>query len=102
MRESFGGAFMIKLAIIFIVIYVSFMAVAINYAKAFRIKNRLIDYVEQSQFTHGDNNTLDEINDYLGSMAYHVDIDDDVCKDDNHNYDYLENGACIVKYCDDN
>ena len=35
MRESFGGAFMLKVAIVFIVIYVSFMAIAINYAKAY-------------------------------------------------------------------
>ena len=43
MRDAFGGVFMIKLALIFIIIYVSFMAVAINYAKAFRVKNQVIN-----------------------------------------------------------
>ena len=40
---------MIKLVLIFIVIYVSFMAVAINYAKAFRVKNEVINIIEQIQ-----------------------------------------------------
>ena len=54
MRESFGGAFMLKLVIVFIVVYISFMAVAINYAKAFRVKNNVINILEQHQFSIDD------------------------------------------------
>ena len=50
MRESFGGAFIIKLLLVFIVFYVSFMAIALNYAKAFRVKNRMINILEQNQY----------------------------------------------------
>ena len=50
MRESFGGAFIIKLLLVFIIVYVSFMAVAINYAKSFRVKNRVINILEQNQY----------------------------------------------------
>ena len=43
MRDAFGGTFVIKLIIIFIVLYVSFMAVAMQYAKTFRVKNLIIN-----------------------------------------------------------
>lgn len=48
MREAFGGEFMIRLFLVFIVIYVGFTAVSFNYAKAFRIKNKVISYLEEN------------------------------------------------------
>ena len=36
MRDAFGGAFSIQIFLIFILIYVSFIAVSLNYAKAFK------------------------------------------------------------------
>ena len=69
MRESFGGAFMIKLVLIFIVVYISFMAVAINYAKAFRVKNQVINMIEQWQY-NGEDTVRDEIEAYLRSANY--------------------------------
>lgn len=47
MRDAFGGAFMLQLMLIFLVIYVSLLAVGYNYAKAFRTKNFIIDYIER-------------------------------------------------------
>ena len=47
MRDAFGGAFSIKLMLIFLILYVSFICVAINYARAFRVKNRIINIIEQ-------------------------------------------------------
>ncbi len=49
MRDAFGGVFMIRLFLVFIVIYVAFAAVSLNYAKAFRIKNKIIDLVEKNE-----------------------------------------------------
>ena len=48
MRDAYGGIFMVRLFLVFIVIYVAFTAVSLNYAKAFRLKNKLIDYVEEN------------------------------------------------------
>ena len=42
MRDAFGGAFLIKVMLIFLGIYVAFMAVALNYAKAFKVKKNSI------------------------------------------------------------
>ena len=48
MRDAFGGAFSIKLMLIFLILYVSFICVAINYARAFRVKNEIIKFIENS------------------------------------------------------
>ena len=64
---------MIKVVMVFIVIYISFMAVAVNYAKAFRVKNQIINILEQMQF-NGEQTTLTYINDtYLPSVPYVID-----------------------------
>lgn len=51
MRDSFGGVFMFRLMLVFIFIFVAFSAVSLNYAKSFRIKNRIIDFIEQNEIT---------------------------------------------------
>ena len=49
MRDAFGGVFMMRLMLVFIVVFVGFGAISLNYAKAFRIKNKVIDLIEQQQ-----------------------------------------------------
>ncbi len=51
MRDAFGGAFMIKLFLVFIIIYVGFTAVALNYAKAFKAKNVIVSYLEENEIS---------------------------------------------------
>ena len=54
MRDAFGGVFMTNLFLVFIFIYVAFTAVSLNYAKAYRVKNHIIDFVEQSEIKNLD------------------------------------------------
>ena len=49
MREAFGGVFMMRLMLVFVFIFVAFTAISLNYAKAFRIKNKVIDFIEQQE-----------------------------------------------------
>ncbi len=49
MRDAFGGVFMMRLMLVFVFIFVAFTAISLNYAKAFRIKNSIIDFVEQQE-----------------------------------------------------
>lgn len=51
MRDAFGGEFMIRLFLVFIVIYVAFAAISLNYAKAYRVKNKVISYIEENDIT---------------------------------------------------
>ena len=49
MRDAFGGVFMMRLFLVFIVVYVGFGAISFNYAKSFKLKNKVIDFIELSQ-----------------------------------------------------
>ena len=51
MRDSFGGVFMFRLLLVFIFIFVAFTAVSLNSAKSFRVKNKVIDFIEQNEIT---------------------------------------------------
>lgn len=102
MRESFGGAFIIKLLLIFIVIYISFMAVAINYAKAFRVKNQVINMIEQWQY-NGESSVRDQIDAYLAGVPHILNGNNGVKSSCNGvsfgtvrgDYALTMNGACI-------
>jgi len=77
MRDAFGGAFMINLWIIFLVIYISFMALALNYAKAFRVKNQIINYIEQYEGYENNEQVQNLIVAYLANANYYVSADSD-------------------------
>ena len=64
MRDAFGGTFMIQIFIVFLLIYISFTALALNYAKAFKAKNFIIDYLEEN-----------EIMDLTGTAAEYEEMD---------------------------
>lgn len=110
MRESFGGAFMIKLVLVFIVIYITFMAVAIDYAKVFRVKNNVINILEQNQFEFKDSEVVNTIDEYLGSAAYNEYGNNSVKYDcggiefgtanTNKNVLLTGNGVCITRLGD--
>ena len=70
MREAFGGVFLIKLMMIFLVIYIIFVAMALNYAKAFKTKNGIIDYIEKYEgFNEYSKSAIDA---YLERIDYSV------------------------------
>ena len=105
MRESFGGAFMIKVVLVFIVVYVSFMAVAINYAKSFSVKNNVINILEQYKYNGNmDNNMKDRLTTYLNSVPYNMSDNSSLethCKKQKEQNGkdpvFVENGVCIVE-----
>ena len=102
MKEGIGGTFMIYVLLIFLAVYITFLAVAFNYARAFRVKNKVIDIIEQNEGIKDYNNISDssvlgQIDDYLGEVSYIVNgIDDNTCS----GYDYVnkERGYCIDEY----
>ena len=50
MKEAYGGMTNIYLFLFFFVVYVSFLAFALQFAKAYRVKNYVIDVLEQGQY----------------------------------------------------
>ncbi|MDD2470179.1 MAG: hypothetical protein PHI22_04555 [Bacilli bacterium] len=68
MRESIGATFLIKIMVIFIVLYNSLLAIAVNYAMVFRVKNQIINLLEQYEGCEG---ARDKIKDYIASVGYY-------------------------------
>ena len=77
MRDAFGGVFMFNLLIVFIFIFVAFSAVSLTYAKAFRLKNSLISYVEEQEIISLDLNSekLEGIDKILQGASYYKTCD---------------------------
>lgn len=99
MREAFGGTFMIKLMLIFLAIYIAFIAVALNYAKAFRVKNRIIDIIEQNEGIddyQDQSGVIEEINNYLNNVSYYVKLNKIDPSDNNGTY-CSSRGYCITE-----
>ena len=99
MRDSFGGAFMLNMALVFIVVYIAFLAVAINYAKAFRVKNNVINILEQYQYAGGSNEqAIREVEEYLPRASYNMSNNDKVeqhCEDQSNSF-LTDHGVCII------
>lgn len=114
MRDAFGGAFSIKLMLIFLMLYVAFICVALNYARAFRVKNRIINIVEQYEGYCGTNKGQidNDINSYLQTTGYYIkysDVSNVVGKNGNATYSCLNDfnspgnygyGYCIYNKSD--
>ena len=109
MRDSVGGTFMIYVLRIFLAVDIVFVAVAFNYARAFRVKNKVIDIIEQNEgIREWDDGTegkdyskitsgiFGQIDDYLESISYRV---NGITEDNNcPGADYVsERGICISK-----
>lgn len=100
MKDAFGGAFTIWLFLFFFVIYVCFIAIALNFAKIYRVKNYVINTLEQGQFSGtttsaNDSKILQQLDSYFLEVPYKSVITDATCKkygDDAITY----NGVCII------
>ena len=82
MRDAYGGVFTMNLLIVFIFIYVAITAVSLNYAKAFRAKNAVIDFIEQQEisdltelFKVSNSTKRDKLDAKLSELSYHVTCD---------------------------
>lgn len=49
MKEAVGGTLLLKIVLVFLIVYIMFMAVVIKYGRTFRIKNALINQIEQNE-----------------------------------------------------
>ncbi|MBQ8681860.1 MAG: hypothetical protein IJ509_03010 [Bacilli bacterium] len=99
MRDAFGSTFMFKLIIIFIVAFVSFMTIAASYARVFRVKNGVIDILEQMQYDSS-SDSEDDINNYLSNFSYNYPASQYPSAKSNCDSKsgfYSENGACIIR-----
>lgn len=70
MRESIGAAWIFSICLTFIILFTAYLAISVNYAKAFRIKSHIISAIEEHE-GYNDQSSLDqEIVNYLVSQGY--------------------------------
>lgn len=98
MKDAFGGSFILRIMLIFFVVFICFMTVAINFAKTFRIKNNVINILERSRYSSFEEAEA-SIDTYLKKIYYSYPKDrypnvEKNCKSQGGNLtDY---GVCIV------
>lgn len=94
MREAVGGAVMLKIILLFIIIINSYLALSVNYSKAFKVKNRIISLIEQYE---GYDLAATTINSYLIEAGYQSDINS--CPT-GYTLDSFNRGFCYAKIVD--
>lgn len=125
MKESIGGTWLIGIVALFIVLFSAFMAYSINYTKAFRAKNGIIDLIEQNEgFTLYNGTGIDNLSNeqlladdsvqaqayaLVKSMGYDYGDSDSsgvVCNNDNTISEvnkmsdaYQPGGYCVYRFC---
>lgn len=74
MRESIGGAWLIGLVITFMMLFVAYLTVMINYSTAFKTKNEMVHIIEKYEgLSSGDQeSSLGIINNYLSNSGYNA------------------------------
>ena len=73
MRESIGGTWITGLVIGFMLIFVAFLSIAINYTKAFQMKNDVLTIIEEKEgLTSGSNGSIALINNFLQKNNYNA------------------------------
>lgn len=68
MRETVGATWIYQLVIVFILIFVAFLALTMNYTKAFKVKNDVLSIVEK--YEGFSKKSISIINNYLLSNGY--------------------------------
>lgn len=68
MRESVGGAFLIQIMVVFIILYNLLLGIAVNYAMVFRVKNQIINLLEEYEGCAG---AQTHIEDYIANVGYY-------------------------------
>ncbi len=116
MRESIGGTWLLGFVVLFIVLFSAFLAFSINYTKAFKVKNFIINTIEEndgfSSFKGGNVTTLTDdqlksnldteskVYNYLKKTGYATTtIDSSKCEEDRY---WHEGGYCVKKITTEN
>lgn len=94
MRDAFGGLVNLAIIVVFMVIVSGYLAFNVNYTKAFKAKNKIIDYYEQYTGNCNEGSECyNEISSYLSEIGYKKDI-----RFSNTEGYECKNGYCVQKH----
>ena len=93
MREAIGGTWLFTIVIVFIVLFSSYLAISVNYSKAFKVKDSIISIIEHNEGLNSDAQA--EISSYLSGIGYFV---YGSCNSSEKGYERSNTGS-RYKYC---
>jgi len=70
MREAIGGTWLFQIAIVFILLFSGYLALSVNYSRAFKVKNEILQFIEVNEGVTSV--AQDQINVYLKSVNHIV------------------------------
>lgn len=102
MREALGNTFIVNIVLLFIVVFIFLFVGSISYTKAYKIKNKIVNYIEDDG--NFGKETQDQIKSSLKQMGYRVVRGKQKCNSrggtllttDSNSYRY-----CVVEYQND-
>lgn len=104
MREAIGGVFSLQIILVFVILINGYMAYSVNYTRAFRVKNGIINIVEEREGFTRDSKATEEIHNYVSKAGYGLSSVQQMAVRNNNNVDgwYCngQDGYCIK--CFDN
>ncbi len=68
MRQTIGGTWLMQLMILFILLFVGYIILTLNYSKSIRLKNEAVSMIERYNGLNDD--SIELINNYLVSSGY--------------------------------
>lgn len=71
MRDAIGQVFTLQIILAFVLLINGYMAYSVNYTRAFRVKNQIVNIIEQYEGPDNDEG-IEKINEYIDRMAYNV------------------------------
>ena len=80
MRESIGGAWLLGIAVTIISLFTAYLAFSVNYSKAFKVKDGIVERIEKyegfsetnTRSGRSSSNVVDEIQDFLNMISYNT------------------------------
>ena len=71
MRDAIGQVFALQVILAFVLLINGYMAYSVNYTRAFRVKNQIVNIIEQYEGPDNDE-AMAKIASYVDDMAYRV------------------------------
>lgn len=68
MRESIGATWIYMIAIALVLLFSGYLTLSINYSRAFKVKNEIVNIIERNKGIN--NESITEINTYLKKVGY--------------------------------
>ena len=72
MSETTGSTFLLTVMMVFFVLIVTFIGIIVHISYRFRIKNRIIDIMEQNDYESNPGAVINQIDTFIGTTSYRV------------------------------